>query len=237
MPRTEPTPSDPLAPAGAALPPSSRDKILDVAESLFARRGFEGVGMREVAEAAGLGKSSLFHHFRSKAQLYLAVLERLLAQLDERLRAALAAPGTPAERLDRWLDALVDALAEREPAARLLLRGLFEDDAFDAEAWSEGREAEHHLESILRGILELLGEGAASGAFRAASGPHTVQTLIGATVYHFASGEFGENLLGGSLRSADAVARRKAEVKAFLHRGLAAPAGASPNPEHPRGER
>src|SRR5690606_40436210 len=92
-----------------------------------------------------------------------------------------------------WLEALVDARAEREPAARLLLRGPFEDDAFDAEAWSEGREAEHHLESILGGILALLAEGAASGAFRAASGPHTVQTLIGATVYHFASGEFGES--------------------------------------------
>ena len=211
------------------LPPSSRDKILDVAEVLFARRGFEGVGMREVAEAAGLGKSSLFHHFRSKAQLYLAVLERLLAQLDERLQAALAGEGTPLERLDRWIDALVDALAEREPAARLLLRGLFEDDAFDAEAWSEGRDAERRLQSILSGILTLLREGEAAGAFRQTAGAHTVQTLIGATVYHFASGEFGEELLGGPLLSADAVRQRKAEVKAFFHHGLAAPA-ALPRP-------
>lgn len=216
-------------PAQAPLPPSSRDKILDVAEVLFARRGFEGVGMREVAEAAGLGKSSLFHHFRSKAQLYLAVLERLLAQLDERLRVAIAGGGAPLERLDRWLDALVDALAEREPAARLLLRGLFEDDAFDAEAWSEGRDAERRLQSILSGILTLLREGEAAGAFRQTAGAHTVQTLIGATVYHFASGELGEELLGGSLLSADAVRQRKAEVKAFFHHGLAAPA-ALPRP-------
>jgi AcrR family transcriptional regulator len=216
----------PTSPPEQPLAPSSRDKILDVAEVLYARRGFEGVGMREVADAAGLGKSSLFHHFRSKAQLYLAVLERLLAQLDERLRAALAAPGTPVERLDRWLDALVDALAEREPAARLLLRGLFEDDAFDAEAWSEGRDAERRIESILSGILALLRDGEEAGAFRRTAGPHTVQTLIGATVYHFASGEFGEELLGGPLLSADAVRRRKAEVKAFFHHGLAAsPAG------------
>lgn len=224
------TPSPPTSP----LAPSSRDKILDVAEVLFARRGFEGVGMREVAEAAGLGKSSLFHHFRSKAQLYLAVLERLLSQLDERLQAALAPPGDPLERLDRWVDALVDALAEREPAARLLLRGLFEDDAFDAEAWSEGRDAERRLESILGAILALLREGSEAGAFRPVSGPHTVQTLIGATVYHFASGEFGEGLLGGPLLSADAVRRRKAEVKAFLHHGLAAP---SARPPHPQGDR
>lgn len=211
-------------------PPSSRDKILDVAEVLFARRGFEGVGMREVADAAGLGKSSLFHHFRSKAQLYLAVLERLLAQIDERLQAALAGDAPPTERLDRWIDALMDALAEREPAARLLLRGLFEDDAFDAEAWPEGQGAERHIESILQGILGLLREGTLAGVFRGVSGPHTVQTLIGATVYHFASGEFGEELLGGPLLSADAVRHRKSEVKTFLHHGLVVAAAA------PRGE-
>lgn len=214
-------PNDPLA------PPSSRDKILDVAEALFARRGFEGVGMREVADAAGLGKSSLFHHFRSKAQLYLAVLERLLTQLDDRLGVALAAPGSPLERLDRLVDELVDALAEREPAARLLLRALFEDDAFEAEAWDEGRAAEQRLQSVLGGILGLLREGTESGAFRPSAGPHTLQTLIGATVYHFASGEFGEGLLGGSLLSADAVRRHKDEVKAFLHHGLAAPPAGS----------
>ena len=60
---------------------SSRDKILEVAEALFAQRGFAGVGLREVAESAGLGKSSLFHHFASKVQLYLAVLVARLVGL------------------------------------------------------------------------------------------------------------------------------------------------------------
>jgi len=208
--------------AQSPVPVTSRDKILDVAEVLFARRGFEGVGMREVAEAAGLGKSSLFHHFRSKAQLYLAVLERVLERIDAQLAAALASGGGAGERLDRWTDALVDSLAEHEPAARLLLRGLFEDDAFDAEAWPEGQGAERRLEAILGGALGLLREGMEAGEFREASAAHVLQTLIGATVYHFASGEFGEQLLGGPLLSAEAVRRRKVEVKAFLQQGLAA---------------
>ncbi len=202
--------------------PSSRDKILEVAEALYARRGFAGVGMREVAEAAGLGKSSVFHHFRSKAELYLAVTERVLARIDEGLRPALDSSGTAAERLDRWIDALIDALAEHAAAARLLLRGLFEDDAFDAEAYPEGQGAERRLESILAGITQLLREGEQRGEFRRTNVPNTLQTLIGATVYHFASGEFGEELLGGSLISAEAVQRRKDEVKAFLRHGLSA---------------
>jgi TetR/AcrR family transcriptional regulator len=211
----------------ALAPATSRDKILDVAEALFARRGFEGVGLREVAEAAGLGKSSLFHHFRSKAQLYLAVLERVLARIEERCCVALAGPGPAPARLDRWTDALVDALAEHGPSARLLLRALFEDDAFDAEAYAEGQAAERRIEAMLAGVTRVLHEGMAAGELRRASAAHTVQTLIGATVYHFASGEFGEQLLGGPLLSAEAVRRRKAEVKAFLRHGLAAGA-ASP---------
>ena len=59
---------------------SARDKILDAAEALFARRGYAGVGMSEVAEAVGLGKSSLFHHFPTKAQLYAAVADRILRE-------------------------------------------------------------------------------------------------------------------------------------------------------------
>jgi len=201
--------------------PSSRDKILDVAEAVFARRGFAGVGLREVAGLVGLGKSSLFHHFRSKTQLYLAVLERVLLRIERRLGDALQAGGTPLERLDRWVDALVDVLAEQPTTARLLLRGLFEDDDFPVEAEAEAAGAERRIARILHGVQGLLHEGMADGSFRRASGAHTIQTLIGATVYHFASGEFGEGLIGRPLLSAEEVRRRKHEVKAFIHHGLA----------------
>jgi AcrR family transcriptional regulator len=203
---------------------TSREKILEVAEALFARRGFAGVGLREVAEAVGLGKSSLFHHFRSKTELYLAVLGRVLRRIQERVQPAFADPGEPWERLERCLDALVDALAEHPATARLLLRGLFEDDDFGDEAEPELAATERTLHALLDGMGRLLREGIARGAFRAVSVPDTIQTLIGATVYHFASGEFGEGLIGGPLLSAEAVRRRKAELRALLRHGLAVPA-------------
>jgi hypothetical protein len=43
------------------------------------------------------------------------------------------------------------------------------------------------------------------------------------TVYHFASGEFGERLLGGSVFAAAEFERRKAELRAWLREGIAAP--------------
>ena len=210
----------------AADVPSSRDKILDVAEGLFARRGFSGVGMREVADAVGLRKSSLFHHFRSKGQLYFEVQGRVLVRIREQLEPIVCGAGDPAERLDRWIDAAIDALAEHPPTARLLLRGLFEDDDFPDDALPEAEVCERVLAETLEGIHRLLAEGVACGAFRKVSVPHTVQTLIGAIVYHFASGELGEGLLGRPLLSAEAVRRRKHELKQLFHAGLAAPSDA-----------
>jgi len=202
--------------------PNSRDKILEVAEALFARRGFAGVGLRQVADQAGLGKSSLFHHFRSKAQLYLAVLDRVLVGIDERLAGAAETGGAPMQRLDRMVDTLIDALAEQPATARLLLRSLFEEDDLPAEAGSAQEATDRITQRILARIDTLLREGMKEGVFRPVSVGHTIQTLIGATVYHFASGEFGELLLGRSLLSSEEVRQRKEEVKALIHHGLAA---------------
>ncbi|MBI1815939.1 MAG: TetR/AcrR family transcriptional regulator [Deltaproteobacteria bacterium] len=197
-----------------------RDKILEAAEHLFARRGFAGVGLSEVAEAAGLSKSSLFHHFKSKVDLYAAVVGRILDHIDLRMTRALAAGGDPLTRIDRWLDTLVDFLGESPSHARLLLRSLFEDDDLTGTS-----EEEQHVDATTKRLLatagDLLREGMAAGHLRAANIGHTLQSLIGLTIYHFASGQLGEDLLGRSQFTPIEIKRRKQEVKALLRHGLA----------------
>jgi TetR/AcrR family transcriptional regulator len=200
--------------------PSSRDKILDVAEERFAQRGFAAVGIQELASAVGMGKSSLFHHFPSKSVLYLAVLDRVLERIDRRVAPVLGADRPPEAKLEGGIDALIDALAEHPPAARLLLRALFEDDDVPFETTPEGRSASARVEALVGSLEVVIRQGVESGAFRPLSAVHAVQTLIGATVYHFASGEFGEELLGRPLFSAEAVRLRREEVKSLFHRGL-----------------
>jgi len=199
----------------------SRDKILDAAEDLFARRGFAGIGMREVADAVGLGKSSLFHHFKSKAELYAAVVARILDVLEARTTQALAAGGEPAVRFDRWVDAIMDTFAAHPTSARLLLRSLFEDDEL-AGASEEEQHADRTIKRLFGAIARLLEEGMHNGAFRPANIPHTLQSLIGLIVYHFASGEFGEEMFGRSLFTPALVRERKEAVKALIHTGLMA---------------
>jgi AcrR family transcriptional regulator len=198
-------------------PTSSRDKILDVAESLFARRGYAGIGLREVADASGLSKSSLFHHFRSKEQLYHEVLLRMLQHIEERFAASASAGDSPRAQLERWICELIDILSEHPTIPRLLLRSIFEEeDAISPEADA----TEQRIAQILGDAERLIRRGIECGELRPVSAAHTLQTLIGATVYHFASAEVGEGILGRPLFSAEEVARRKREVLSLLRHGL-----------------
>jgi len=207
------------------LEPSSREKILEVAEARFAQRGFAGVGMREVAQAAGLGKSSLFHHFESKAALYVAVLERVVERIEGHVLPTLSLGGNVAGRLDAAVDALVDSLGEHPTTARLLLRTLVEDDQLGSEpAGLVAAEARVH--SLINAFVGLLREGAGTNELRAAAPAHAVQALIGAAVYHFASGDFGDAVLGRPVFSAESVASYRHELKQLLRSGLLSPSRA-----------
>jgi TetR/AcrR family transcriptional regulator, transcriptional repressor for nem operon len=198
---------------------SSRDRILDAAETLFAKRGYAGIGLSEVAEVVGLGKSSLFHHFKSKPALYAAVAGRILARIEERLVRSLAKGGDPVARLERWLDELVDMLAANPTWARVLLRSLFEDDDLPGDL-PEEIEARRTIASILGNVGTLVREGMTGGLFRAAHVQHLLLTLIGTVVFPFASGEFGAEVLGKDIFDAAEVRRRKRELRDLLRFGL-----------------
>jgi hypothetical protein len=96
---------------------------------------------------------------------------------------------------------------------------LFEDDELTG-AGEEEQHADRTIKRIFGSIGNLLREGMEAGMFRLASIPHSLQSIAGLTVYHFASGEFGEELIGQPLFTAAELRRRKQEVKALLHHGL-----------------
>jgi len=208
----------------AAAEQSSRDKILDAAERLFAKRGYAGVGLSEVADVVGLGKSSLFHHFGSKAQLYAAVAARILRRIEEHLVRSLAKGGDPVARLERWLDELIDLLAANPTYARVLLRSLFEDDELPGEL-PEELDAQRAVEDVLGSVAALMREGMSTGLFRATNVQHLLLSLIGIVVFPFASAEFGAEVLGRDIFDAAEVRRRKREVRDLLRFGLVAQGG------------
>src|SRR5438034_11830166 len=74
-----------------------RQGVLDVADRLFSERGYHGVSLDELAEAAGVSKPGLYAYFGSKDGLYVEALRRAADMLAERIAAAVAAAGDPEE--------------------------------------------------------------------------------------------------------------------------------------------
>ncbi|WP_029476116.1 TetR family transcriptional regulator [Deinococcus frigens] len=107
----------PLPPTSAPTPDTTRVRIGQEAARLFVASGYHGVSMREVAEAVGVTKPALYHHYADKESLFLAMLDGALAGLARLIEHASAQSGLPAQ-----LDTLVGELADSAPAQRVGLQ-------------------------------------------------------------------------------------------------------------------
>ena len=93
----------------------TRDLLLDAAEEVFAKKGFEGASLEEIAETAGYTRGAIYKHFGSKEELFLAANTRFNERYVQAFTDVLD-PGVPIEQWDlptvarRWREmSVVDA--------------------------------------------------------------------------------------------------------------------------------
>lgn len=77
--------------------------MLKTAQKLFARFGFNKTTVDEIAAGAHIAKSTLYHHFTSKEDIFRAVIEREGQTLAKRIKDAVEAAGTPQDKLRAYV--------------------------------------------------------------------------------------------------------------------------------------
>jgi AcrR family transcriptional regulator len=102
---------------------SGRQRIVNEASRLFAARGYDGVSMRQVAEASDLSKAALYHHFDSKETLYLNAVQAVMARIQAALQQA-ASDGPWEQRLEASAMAMAQAIASRGLDLTTMIRDL-----------------------------------------------------------------------------------------------------------------
>lgn len=96
-------------------------RILDIAEQLAQRRGFNGFSYADIAEQMLVTKASLHYHFRSKADLGRALLERYRTDFEKALAEIDSSGRTPGEQLRRYVKLYANVLVDD----RMCLCGMF----------------------------------------------------------------------------------------------------------------
>ena len=97
-----------------------REAILRHAARLFARQGYVGTSMNQVAEAAGLSKASLYHYYRDKYALLVEIAEGHVATLETLVRAVQAEALPPPAAVRRLIERIIVQYAGAQDAHRVL---------------------------------------------------------------------------------------------------------------------
>jgi len=92
---------------------TTKEIILEVAGDLFMNKGFQATSTREIAMKAGITQPNLYHHFKTKEDIYIAVLEKLSLEVREELNHLVTSTenGSLVERLQ----GILDYLKEKHP--------------------------------------------------------------------------------------------------------------------------
>ncbi|MEU3958385.1 TetR/AcrR family transcriptional regulator [Streptomyces buecherae] len=134
------------------------ESLLAVAVEVFNERGYDGTSMEHLSQAAGISKSSIYHHVKGKEELLRRAISRALDGLFGILREPDALEGAAIDRLQYVVRRTAEVLMAELPYVTLLLRVRGNTDT---ERWAMERRREFDHE-----VAELLKTAAADGDLR-----------------------------------------------------------------------
>jgi len=175
----------------ATQPKTTRDAILDATDRLLARYGYKKMTIDDLAQEVGIGKGSVYLHFKSKEEIALSHIDRIVTRLHENLQKILDSKGTPEKRLRRLIGERVmfrfDSVQHYSQSLNELLAQL-------RPQLLENRK--QYFEEEARLFAQLVAEGKADKTFNAKDAIETARAILDATnallPYSLSAYELGE---------------------------------------------
>jgi AcrR family transcriptional regulator len=161
---------------GPPLPPNIDALILEAADRLLARYGYRKMTIDDLADEVGIGKGSIYLRFKSKEEIVLASVDRIVARVLEGMKTIAASRVSPAEKIRRMLLFRVMHRFDRVQHYTTSLSEVLRDLRFELLERRERYFAEEALP-----LADVLKEGQASGAFRRQPALPTARVLLAAT--------------------------------------------------------
>ena len=137
----------------------TRAKLVDVARQLFAKNGVDETTMNDIATASKKGRRTLYTYFKSKEEVYMAVVESELELLSNALEEVAAEAIAPDEKILKMIETHLDAIKMVVLRNGTMRAGFFRD------IWRVERVRRNFDEREINLFLQILGEGKGKGNF------------------------------------------------------------------------
>ena len=156
------------------IPGSSGEQaILEAAEILFAEKGFAAVSMSAIAKLANTSKPNIYHHFKNKNELYLAIMKTAVERTSVLLDALEAATGTFRQRLSEFAAGQLNNILAHKRSTQLILRESFTPNS------QHGREISRHaVGKVYSRLVAMVQQGQEKNEFRSDIDPALAAFMI-----------------------------------------------------------
>jgi len=192
----------------------TRSAILKAAEQIYAEYGLAGARTDAIAAAAGVNKALLYYYFKSKEDLYQAVIGSQLREFGQQTRKVLSAKGPAGPILLRYISYHIDFIGTHPCYPRIFQRMMMEGDR------TLVRIVREHSMPLMKMLVALLARGMKSGEFRRLDPEHTLVSIAGLTGHYFNIAPAIRAITGKDPYSKRNLARRKAEALNFIRYAL-----------------
>ncbi len=153
----------------------TKQELLKIAARHFAKKGYEGISLEEIAKEAGITKPAIYYHFKNKADLYQAVLMERLTGLVQIVEEATKKTKNPKERLRLYIESFGSFLQKNSCFAAILAH------EFADEGRHMSQEAVKELSKTLGILTAILNEGIKEKTFQIQN-PMALQMMIVSTL-------------------------------------------------------
>jgi AcrR family transcriptional regulator len=141
-----------------------RNEILEAATRLFARKGYHGTTMGEIAKEAEFSTGSLYNFFQNKEELYFKLLEEKIEALEAQVYKILEEEGGIEERLGKYVETILGFFEVERDFFRI-----FSEQRSQFELSAKGQFADviqEKYENYLGAMVELMQQGIEDGLFK-----------------------------------------------------------------------
>lgn len=194
--------------------PSTRKRILDVAEEVFAERGFAGARTQDIADRANADKKLIFYYFESKEGLYKEVIRRFLLGIGRLTIDAEAQQGDARTKLAWVVGAINDFGARNVSSVKIIVREVMENGPHIREVFGE------LLPMVFGAAEQNLAGGMDRGELADFDLRHFMLSFGGMNLFYYVAAGFLKDFWGADPLGKEELERRKEEVLRLLTKGI-----------------